>query len=108
MKLLLSLLLLTTLLFSANESLAKPEQYGECQFSVDFKQRRAKVRVDIRGTIARDYLYFNHKYKMKLSKQELKKYQAWNKEYPADEWEIERNKRIAKKQGNVNPFISKH
>lgn len=45
---------------------------------------------------------------MKLSKQEMKKYQAWNKEYPADEWEIERNKRIAKKQGNVNPFISKH
>ncbi len=85
--------------------LAQPERYGECKFNVDFKQRRARVKEDIRGVIARDYLYFNQKYKMKLSKQEFKKYQAWNKQYPANEWEIERNKRIAKKQGNLNTFI---
>lgn len=42
---------------------------------------------------------------MKLSKQETKKYNAWNKEYPAGEWEIDRNKRIAKIKGNKNQFI---
>ena len=80
-------------------------QYGECRFNVDFKDRRVKVREEIRGVIARDYLYFNKQYKMKLSKQELQKYNAWDKEYPADTWEIQRNNRIEKIQGNSNPFI---
>ncbi len=91
--------------FRFDFELAKPERYGECKFNVDFKQRRAFVKEEIRGVIARDYLYFNKQYKMKLSKQELRKYNAWNKEYRADAWEIERNKRIKKIQGNANPFI---
>ena len=42
---------------------------------------------------------------MKLSKQEMKKYKAWNKQYPGNKWETERNKKIAKIQGNANLFI---
>jgi deoxyribonuclease I len=80
-------------------------QYGQCNFEVDFKDKRAKVKEELRGVIARDYLYFNKQYGMKLSKQELQKYEAWNKQYPASEWEKERNKRIAKKQGNLNKWI---
>jgi len=80
-------------------------QYGQCEFNVLFKQKRARVREEIRGVIARDYLYFHKRYKMKLSKQELRKYQDWNKRYPPDAWEIERNKRISKIQGNLNEFI---
>jgi len=76
-------------------------QYGQCKFNVLFKQRRARIREEIRGRIARDYLYFHKHYKMKFSKQELKKYQAWNKEYPPTAWEIER---ITKVQGNINEF----
>lgn len=71
-------------------------QYGQCEFTVLFKQKRARIREEIRGKIARDYLYFHKRYKMKLSKQELKKHQTWNQEYPPTAWEIERNKRIAK------------
>jgi len=81
------------------------EQYGQCEFNVLFKQRRARIREKIRGIIARDYLYFHKRYGMKLSKQEFKKYQVWNKRYPPDIWEIERNKRISKIQGNLNEFI---
>lgn len=80
-------------------------QYGQCKFEVDFKDKRAKVKEELRGVIARDYLYFNKQYGMKLSKQELQKYEAWNKLYPPSEWEKERNLRIAKKQGNLNEFI---
>jgi len=85
--------------------LPTPGMYGKCKFQVLFKEKRAKVRPEIRGIIARDYLYFNKQYGMKLSKQEMQKFQAWDKMYPADAWEIERNKRIAKIQGNENPFI---
>lgn len=81
-------------------------QYGECKFEVDFKAKRAKVKEEIRGVIARTYLYFNKHYGMKLSKQEMQKYEAWNKTYLPDAWEVERNKRIASVQGNSNPFIS--
>jgi len=55
--------------------------------------------------IARDYLYFNKRYKMKLSRQELKKYQAWSKQYLPSAWEIQRNKYITKKQNNSNEYI---
>jgi deoxyribonuclease-1 len=91
--------------FRFDFSLPKQGQYGECRFNVDLKAKRVKVKEELRGVIARDYLYFNKQYGMKLSKQELKKYKAWNKKYPPTSWEIERNKRIAKKQGNLNPFI---
>jgi len=80
-------------------------QYGQCVFNINLKKRKAKVRTEIRGIIARDYLYFNKQYGMKISKQEMKRYKAWNIQSPADEWEIERNKRIAKQQGNSNQFI---
>jgi deoxyribonuclease I len=42
---------------------------------------------------------------MKLSPQELNKFSAWNKEDPADRWEIEKNKHIQAIQGNENPLI---
>jgi len=80
-------------------------QYGECKFEVDFKDDRVKVREELRGVIARSYLYFNKLYGMKLSKQEFQKYEVWNKTYPPDAWEIERNKRIGRVQGNTNGFV---
>lgn len=62
MKLLLGVVLLTTLLFSANESFSKSKRQDEV---------------------------------------DLKKYKTWNKQYPADAWGKERNKRITKIQGNT-------
>ena len=91
--------------FRFDFTIGQPEQYGECKFNVDFKQRRARVKEDIRGIIARDYLYFNKQYNMRISKQELKKFKAWNKKYPPNAWEKERNRRIKKIQGNSNEFI---
>ncbi|MBE0513921.1 endonuclease [Sulfurimonas sp.] len=82
-------------------------QYGECKFEVDFKADRARVREELRGVIARTYLYFNKQYDMKISKQEMLKYEAWNKMYPSNEWEVERSGRIAKIQGSSNIFILK-
>jgi len=85
--------------------LPTPGQYGICQFEVDFKADRARVKEELRGVITRTYLYFNKRYGMKLSKQELQKYEVWNKQYPPTEWEIERNKRIERVQGNLNEYI---
>lgn len=91
--------------FRFDFEVGKSGQYGQCQFNVDFKARRARVKEELRGVIARDYLYFNKQYGMKLSKHELKKFQSWNKQYPPAKWESKRNKMIEKKQGNKNEFI---
>ena len=45
---------------------------------------------------ARDYLYFNQRYKMNLPQQGLKKCQAGDKQYLPGEWKVERNNRILK------------
>ena len=83
-----------------------PGQYGQCKFNVNFKKRRAYVDESKRGVIARDYLYFHDKYGMKISDQEMKKFEAWDVMYPPSDWEKERNERIKLIQGNENPYIN--
>lgn len=79
--------------------------YGRCEMQVNFKQREVMPPDRARGSIARTYLYMSKEYGFKLSSQQTKLMNAWNKTYPADAWECERDKRIAKVQGNHNPFV---
>lgn len=79
--------------------------YGKCEFQVDFKAKRAYVKEDIRGDIARTYFYMSDKYNVRLSKQERKMMEIWDKQDPVSNWERIKNKRIEKIQGNSNPYI---
>lgn len=74
----------------------KVGMYGECKFEVDFDANRAYVRDEIKGDIARAYLYMSKTYNINLSDQERKLMKAWDKQDPIDEWEIDKNKRIEK------------
>jgi len=84
---------------------AKPSQYGACPFVVDFKQRTAMPAESSRGTIARIYLYMSERYQLRLSKQDQRLYEIWNRQYPVSAWERQRNQRIACVQGNANPHV---
>lgn len=84
----------------------KFNQYGQCKTAVDFKERKFQPRDEIRGIIARTYLYMSDKYKINLSNQEEKLMTAWDKMFPPKKWECERNKLIEKVQGNDNKFIT--
>ncbi|WP_392562113.1 endonuclease [Orbus sturtevantii] len=81
-------------------------QYGQCKSAVAFKARQFQPRDEIRGTIARTYLYMSDKYKLNLSRQNEQLMNAWNKMYEPSEWECKRNLLIAKIQGNDNTFIT--
>lgn len=83
----------------------KANQYGNCQFEVDFKAKRAYPKEDIRGDIARTYFYMSDKYNVRLSKQERKMMEAWDKQDPISRWERIKNRRIEKIQGNSNSYI---
>ena len=63
---------------------------------VDFDTNRAYVKDDIKGDIARAYLYMSKTYNINLSDQEKKLMEAWDRLDPISEWEIEKNKRIEK------------
>ncbi|MFQ0995777.1 endonuclease, partial [Gilliamella sp. BG2] len=82
------------------------DQYGQCKTAVDFKERKFQPRDEIRGMIARTYLYMSDKYKINLSNQEEKLMTAWDKMFPPEKWECERNQQIKQIQGNDNRFIT--
>lgn len=76
-------------------------QYGKCRFFVDFKNKRAYPRDEIKGDIARAYLYMSKTYNINLSPQERKLMEAWDKLDPISEWEKEKNTLIEKMQKNL-------
>tara|TARA_B100001059_G_C17815171_1_gene574739 strand:+ start:1482 stop:2180 length:699 start_codon:yes stop_codon:yes gene_type:complete len=80
-------------------------QYGQCDIVVDFKGRKVQPPLHSKGQIARTYLYMSDQYSIKLSKQDKKLFNAWNKQYPSTYWECEKNQRVNALQGNLNPFI---
>lgn len=80
-------------------------QYGECQFKVDFKERKAYPADYTKGQIARTYLYMSETYGIKLSKQEKRLMEAWDRMYPVSDWEKTRNSRIKTVQGNLNNYV---
>lgn len=92
--------------FGFNEFTKTFNQYGQCQFATDFKNRQVQPRNEIKGMIARTYLYMADRYGLNLSKNEKRLMSAWNKSYPVQRWECERNRIIESVQGNDNPFIT--
>ena len=80
--------------------------YGQCDSEVDFKARVFEPAPKIRGNIARTYFYFEQLYGLKISKQQKKLYQAWDKLDPVDTQECSIHNKKAALQGNENPFIS--
>ncbi len=79
--------------------------YGQCEMKVDFKARAVDPPKHSRGAIARIYKYMNDKYQFRLAKAQEQLMNAWDKTYPVNAWECERDRRIAKQQGNHNPFV---
>ncbi|WP_065204259.1 endonuclease [Shewanella woodyi] len=78
--------------------------FGSCDMRID--SRKAQPPVTARGRIARTYMYMEQTYpKYKMSKQQRKLMQAWDKQDPVSKWECTRSTRIQMKQGNSNPVV---
>lgn len=92
--------------FALGMSTEKPTQYGQCQTVVDFKGKVAMPREEVRGAAARIYLYMANQYKLRLSSQDRKTYEAWNKMYPVTEWERWRNQKVSCVMGRANTYVS--
>ncbi len=78
--------------------------FGSCAMKID--NRRVEPPENARGPIARTYLYMQEAYpRFRLSRSQQNLMQAWNKQYPVDQWECTRAKRIEAIQGNENRFV---
>jgi len=72
---------------------------------VDFKARKVMPRPSIRGMIARTYFYMSKQYNLRLSRQDRQLFEAWNKTYPPQPWEYQRNQRVGCLMGHGNAFV---
>lgn len=81
-------------------------QYGQCKTKVDFEQRVAEPRDEVKGLVARTTFYMFDRYNLSMSRQQQQVLMAWNKQHPVSAWEKERNNRITAIMGHTNPFVT--
>ncbi|AIR90830.1 endonuclease [Pseudomonas cremoricolorata] len=81
-------------------------QYGQCKTRIDFQQRTAEPRDEVKGLVARTTFYMFDRYKLNMSNQQQRLLMAWDKQYPVSAWERQRDQRIAAVMGHGNPFVS--
>lgn len=78
--------------------------FGSC--SMKIARRKAEPPDAAKGVVARASLYMAAAYpRFRLSGEQKKLFRAWDRMFPPDEWECERERRIARLQGNDNPFV---
>ena len=81
-----------------------PNTFGSCAMKI--ADRRAEPPEHARGEIARSTLYMAAAYPLyRLSSQQRKLMESWNKLYPVTQWECTRAERIERLQKNENPFV---
>ncbi|ARC54103.1 endonuclease [Candidatus Riesia pediculicola] len=83
-----------------------PYIYGTCKSRIDFQKKEFEPRDEVKGQIARTFLYMIAKYRIRISEKEFKKIMMWNLKYPIDEWEREKSLRIEKITGIKNYFTT--
>lgn len=84
--------------------------YGACDFELDHAQRRVEPAPDIRGDIARAYLYMHDTYgsaALPLSPEARARFEAWHRADPPGDWERIRNARITLIQGVGNAWVER-
>lgn len=81
-------------------------QYGQCDMKVDFKGRKAQPTASVRGDIARIYFYMADTYGLRLSKQDIQLFTAWNNSDPVSGEEKRIHDLKAKYQGRTNPYVT--
>jgi deoxyribonuclease-1 len=57
-------------------------QYGQCTTKIDFQQKAAEPRNEVKGLVARTTFYMFDRYQLSMSRQQQQLLMAWDKQYP--------------------------
>lgn len=81
-------------------------RFGDCKSSIE--KGVFMPRAEVRGDLARAALYMDEAYPTRrlLDRDHRQLFEKWSADDPPDAWERERNRMIADRQGNANPFIT--
>jgi len=92
----------------------EPRKYGRCDFEIDRDRDEVEPAgvpdsgsgpLDVRGDVARVWLYMSDAYNLTLVPAQRQQFEAWSAADPADDWERTRDRRIEAAQGNKNSFL---
>ena len=83
------------------------ETWGSCPMRIS--GRKAEPPDAAKGIVARTYLYFAEAYpsRFRLSRAQRQIFEAWDRLFPPDTWECERERRVAEIQGNRNDITAR-
>lgn len=88
----------------------EPRDYGACDFEIDRASGRtgaAEPPDPVRGDVARIWLYAVDVWGVPLGAEEAATFRAWSADDPVDAWELERDRRIERAQGNRNHHVAR-
>jgi deoxyribonuclease-1 len=82
-------------------------EFGACDMEIDSKNKRAEPPEGIRGDIGRTYLYMASAYPdvSFLTADTKQMMESWAASDPVTEWECQRERLVAKMQGNRNAVV---
>lgn len=86
--------------------LTQKSTYYGCPITIDKFSRQVEPANEVKGIIARAYLFMSQRYKIPLSPAQNKLFLAWNKQFPPTEWEREWERQVAAIEGYDNEFIT--
>jgi len=85
--------------------LGESRMFGKCDFEV--KSNIVEPKENIRGNIARIWLYMSKKYNLSIDDRYRHTLSRWNTRDPVDSEEIRKNNLIERIQGDSNPYIKR-
>ena len=92
---------------SYGEIRGESRRFGDCDIEINAESRLVEPPPHIRGDVARIWLFMRDVYRIP---DPYSGYEAmlreWHKSDPVDEWERERNRRIAAIQGRLNHWVT--
>jgi len=78
----------------------------KCDMEIDTRRRRVEPRPEVRGDIARAMLYMADRYpQLRLYRKQREVLERWHQQDRVDQAERERNRKVARLQGNRNPWV---
>ena len=83
----------------------KEQKYKSCPIKIDPNLKIVEPRDEVKGIIARVYLYYYTTYNIFITPNQLILFKKWNNQFPPTPFEFMWNNKVAQIQKNDNEFI---
>lgn len=82
------------------------DSYYGCSLKIDKRLRRVEPANEVKGIVARAYLFMSEYYHISLSSAQRQLFEAWNQQFAPTVWERTWAAQVAVLEGYPNPYIS--